>query len=176
MSRNEAIIVVSRIGYFCARHSLAVIALAILTCILWTATYFALLLWAIFAGGGIGGPLAYPAGLIMFPMVSTFIGIFVFLPSTAFAEWFTHRHGWPILAQIPVCVAIIGIISIVIIIFAALSSSGASFLNSIMGFMALFLLLIIPLTVYWWVVQSIPLVNSLVQRIRMTFRSRARIQ
>jgi hypothetical protein len=175
MRPNETINIVARIGFFCARHALAVVALTVSTCVLWTVVYLALFFWAIFSGGGIGGPLAYPAGLIFFAIASTFMGIFVFLPTTAFAEWFTHRQGWPILAQIPMCVAGFSLICITIIFAAIYTSAEVTFLNAAMGFLALIVIYLIPLTIYWWVAQSIPLLISLTQRIRAALQSRARI-
>ena len=83
----------------------AILTALLTACALWTITYFALLLWAVFTDSGIGGPLAYPAGLFFFFLASTAAGLVLLLPSTALAEWFARRRGFPILAQIPLSVA-----------------------------------------------------------------------
>ena len=44
----------AHIGGFCARHLLATLVMVLALCVLWTVTYFALLIWAAVSGGGLG--------------------------------------------------------------------------------------------------------------------------
>ena len=70
-------------------------------------TYFALLLWAAFAGSGLGGPLAYPARAAVFtrrrcrsqPRL-----VLLFFPPLLLHEWFAGGTVFPVLTQIPLSV------------------------------------------------------------------------
>ena len=65
MSRISQIAVIAWQGSsFALRHAFAIAFLAITACALWTLCYVVLLLWAIISDEGLGGPLAYPAGLL----------------------------------------------------------------------------------------------------------------
>jgi hypothetical protein len=146
------------------------IVTVVVACVVWTVTYFALLLWAAFIGGGIGGPLAYPAGLLFFFVATTATSLFLLLPSTALAEWFTQRRGFPILAQIPVSVAVLALLCLIAVSIVSAAGSQPTFHGVSVGFGILFLVLLVPLGIYWWGAQSAPLLLSLLGRIRRIFR------
>ena len=110
MNGRHTIQIAGRVGFFCARHFLALLLVVLAGCLLWTVTYFALLLWAAFAGGGLGGPLAYPAGLLFFLVAGAAASLALLFPATALAEWLAGWFGLPVLVQIPLSVAFLALL------------------------------------------------------------------
>ena len=155
MSGCHPIRMASRVGFFCARHFLALLLTVLAGCLLWTATYFALLLWAAFTGSGLGGPLAYPAGVFFFLVAGAATGLVFLFPATVFAEWLTRRLRLPILIQIPLSVGFLALLY---------WAAGGFHLSVVFG--VLFLSLLLPLGLYWWVAQSAPLAGSLLRLLR----------
>ena len=170
INRSQAIQAAVGISGFCARHILALIVTVAVPCLLWTITYVALLLWAVFTGGGIGGPLAYPAGLLFFLVAATVASLVLLLPSTALAEWFARRRGLPILVQIPISVGVLAVLCFVLVAVAASAGAASSFQGVVVGFGMLFIAHLLPLGLYWWTAQSGPLLLSLFKRFRGTLR------
>jgi hypothetical protein len=171
MNKSRVIRTAGRIGSICIRHCLALAITVLAACALWTITYFALLLWAVFTDSGIGGPLAYPAGLLFFFLASTAAGLVLFLPSTALAEWFARRRGFPILAQIPLSVAGLAMLCFVMVGIASAVRAQPTLYGVSVSFGVLFFALLVPLGLYWWAAQSGPLLLSLLRRLRGIFRS-----
>lgn len=166
MNGSQALHTAGRIGRFSARHFLALAVTVAAACLTWTVIYFALLLWAVLTNGGLGGPFAYPAGLLFFFVSTAAAGLVLLFPSTALAEWIARRRGFPIFAQIPISAGVLALLcGIVAGIVAAFGSQPALYGVSA-GFGVLFLALLVPLGLYWWVAQSGPLVLSLLWRIR----------
>ncbi len=170
MNAGQAIQTAGRIGGFCARHFLALLVTVVVPCVIWTIVYFALLLWAVFTNGGIGGPLAYPAGLLFFFLAASVASLLLFLPSTALAEWFAKRHAFPILAQIPISVAILALLCLMLVSIAAAVGAPPSVRGFSLGFGVLFVSQLLPLGLYWWSAQSGPLLVSLAKRLLRRFR------
>ena len=168
MNKSQAIQTAVGISGFCARHLLALVVTIAVPCVLWTITYLALLLWAGFTGGGIGGPLAYPVGLMFVFVAAAVASLVLLLPSTALAEWFAKRCGFPILAQIPISVAILAALYFVLVAVAAAAGAPGSFQGVSVGFALLFAAHLLPLGLYWWTAQSGPLLVSLFKRLRGT--------
>lgn len=166
MNGDKVIRNAGRIGSFCARHFLALAVTVAAACVIWTIAYFALLLWAVLAGGGIGGPLAYPAGLLCFVVATTAACLILLFPATALAEWFARRCGFPIVAQIPFSVAALALLCLVAVSIASAVGSQPALQGVSVGFGVLFLTLLMPLGLYWWAAQSVPLLFSLIQRVR----------
>ena len=162
MNGRHTIQIAGRIGFFCARHFLALLLVVLAGCLRWTVTYFALLLWAAFAGGGLGGPLAYPAGLLFFLVAGTAAGLALLFPATAMAEWLARWVGLPVLVQIPLSVT-----------FLALLCLAAVSIHLSLSFGVLFLSLLLPLGLYWWVAQSAPLALSVLRFLRSTIHRTA---
>ena len=86
---------------FAARHIMFVVFAMLVGCLLWTLTYGALLLVAVMGNHGLGGPLAYPAGIITILAACIFLGWGVFAPATAFGAILCTVFQWPRLAAIP---------------------------------------------------------------------------
>jgi hypothetical protein len=167
MNRSQAIRTAVGISGFCARHFLALVITVAVPCVLWTIAYFALLLWAMITGGGIGGPLAYPAGLLFFFVAATVASLVLLLPSTALAEWFARRNGLPIIAQIPISVGILALLCFLLVAVAASVDAAPSTKSVSVGFGVLFIVHLLPLGLYWWTAQSGPLLLSLFRRWRL---------
>jgi hypothetical protein len=120
---------------FALRHALAVPLAIVAGCVLWTVAYVLLLLWAVVFGGGLGGPLAYPAGIVAVVVGGALIGWGIFAPACAVGALVCGVAGWPRLAAIP-------------LVFI----SGFLFSYVILQNYALFLS--VPLGVYWWVTEG----------------------
>ena len=163
MNTREAIRSTARIGSFCARHGIALVVTVGVGCVCWTILYFTLLLWAVAGNEGLGSPVAYPIGLILIVAAGTGIGLTLLLPSTALAEWYARRRGWPVLAQVPISMGLLALLCLCMFTIAARDTPivlrGLS-----KGFWNLWLINLIPLGIYWWTAQSVPLVLSLVRR------------
>lgn len=112
-------------------------------------------------GGGIGGPLAYPAGILVVIVAATVSSLVLLLPSTALAEWFAKRRRLPVIAQIPISVAVLAVLCFVLIAVAISVDADPSFGGGAVGFGGLFIGHLLPLGLYWWTAQSGPLLFSL---------------
>lgn len=165
MDREHAIRTAARIGGFCVRHSLATLVMVLVLCVLWTVTYFALLVWAAVSGGGLGSPAAYPLGLLLALVGGTVVSLTLFLPATALAEWIAKRRRLPILVQIPISIAILAALCLLVIGIAVAAGMQASFRSGAAGFAVLFLAHLLPLGLYWWVAQSGPLLVSFFKQL-----------
>jgi hypothetical protein len=87
---------------FAARHLLASPLAAVIGCLLWTIMYLVLLLIAMIGGGGVGGPLAYPAGLFAILLTCLWIGWGIFAPACLVGVVSCSALNWPRLAAIPI--------------------------------------------------------------------------
>ena len=166
MNRSKAMQTGVGISGFCARYLLALAVTVAVPCVLWTITYLVLLLWAIFTGDGIGGPLAYPAGLLVIVVAATVASAVLLFPSTALAEWIAKRRRLPIFAQIPISVAILALLCFIFVGVTALAGATQSFQGVSVGFGILFGAHLLPLGRYWWTAQSGPLLLALIKRFR----------
>lgn len=165
MDKEHAIRTAACIGGFCARHLLAILVMVIVLCILWTVTYFALLVWAAVSGGGLGSPASYPFGLLLALVGGPVASLTLFLPATALAEWIAKRRGLPILAQIPISIAILAALCLLVVGIALAAGIQASFRSGAVCFAVLLLAHLLPLGLYWWVAQSGPLLISLFKQL-----------
>jgi hypothetical protein len=153
---------------FCGRHFVALLVTVAAAGIVWTIVYFALLLWAVFSNGGLGGPFAYPAGLLFAVVATAVAGLIFFLPSTGFAEWIARRRGLPILAQIPISVASLVILCAVAVSVARVIRHEDFALKGFLGWIGFLVAVqLLPLGLYWWTAQAGPLMLSILQRFRL---------
>ena len=152
---------------FCLRHFFASFVVVSASCIVWTVAYVLLLLWALFSDSGLGGPLAYPAGLL-FVFIATGTSVILLLfPSTALAELVARRRKLAILFQIPIsigwlallCLGVTGIVQI-------LGSTGVVTNGFFAVFGLIFLIELLPLGLYWWMAQGGPVLLSIVKWFR----------
>ena len=153
--------ILQRTAGFCARHSVALLVTVGVECGLWTITYFALLLWAMCAGGGLGSPATYPLGLFSIIVAGTLDCAALLLPSTALAEWYQRRCGYGTLALLCVALTCLSFLACGWVFSARLATATSA---------VLFLLHLLPLGLYWWVVQCGPLLLSLLRKLRLGTR------
>lgn len=120
---------------FAIRHALATPLAIVAGCLLWTLAYFILLLCAVIFGQGLGGPLAYPAGIIAVVVGGLVIGWGIFAPACAVGALFCGITGWSRFAAIPV-------------VFVS------GFLLSYVLVQNYALVLALPLGIYWWATEG----------------------
>ncbi len=164
MNENMAFRVAGRLGGFLARHFLALLVTVAVPCVLWTVTYFALLLWGAFSGGGLGSPASYPVGLLLVFLAGTAVSILLYLPSTAVAEWIVRRRGLPVFSQIPIALAVFAALCLAAIGISTALFPQSGFRGLSFGFGGLFLINLVPLGIYWWSAQGGPLLLALFRR------------
>lgn len=122
-------------------------------CAIWTITYRALLLWAVASNGGLGGPLAYPGGLLA--VAAAAACLLLFFPATTLAEWICRTRALPILVQIPVSVAVLAVLCILAGIAAQVFRNSIPFGLTVTRFSAgLFGLSLLPAGFYWWIARA----------------------
>ena len=166
--KNQTLLwIVGRIAAFLFRHAVAVAGVVLAGLLLWTFVYFALLLWALIVGGGIGGPLAYPAGLLVVLGMSLSASLALLFPATAIAERLGKRLRWPVLAQIPLSVGVAGAICVSI----SLLSMPGEFAKGLQTAAILWAANLLPLGLYWWIAQSGPLILSGIDRWKSRLRA-----
>ena len=117
------------------------------------ASYFALLAWAVLAGEPLGGPLAFPF-LVLFALVASVVaaGLILF-PATALTEWICVKNKFRLALQIPIATAFVaGYLLLAAVIAAVVRDVSLASAATAAG--VVFLLLLVPLGVYWWAMQS----------------------
>lgn len=148
-------------AWLAIRHGVASLATIVAACAVWTLTYVALLLWAFASDGGLGGPLAYPGGLLVVSVTAAVACLLLFFPATALAEWICRRRALPILVQIPVSVAMLATLCILAGITVQVFRNPIPFGESVTRFSAgLFGLSLLPVGFYWWIAQAGPLLRA----------------
>jgi hypothetical protein len=149
------------------RHAVASVATIVAACAVWTVVYAALLLWAIVANDGLGGPLAYPGGLLLVAVAAGVGCLLLFFPATVSAELICRNRALPILMQIPVSVAALAALCALAGVILRASAAVLPFGASVSGFVLwLFMLSLLPIGFYWWIAESAPLVRSAIRMLR----------
>lgn len=146
--------VVIRAATFLLRHLLIVPALAIVGCVLWTIVYVVLLLAAMVFDQGVGGPLAYPAGLLMVVVATMVVGWGVFAPASAIGAVFCGVFRLPRIAAIPIVFLSAFFLSYLLYwayIHYVTTHSMPSWSVVLKNFT---LFLSVPLGVYWWLAEG----------------------
>lgn len=172
MSRISQIAVIAWQGSsFALRHAFAIAFLTITACALWTLCYVALLLWAIISDEGLGGPLAYPAGLLAVFLTSLGMSLFVYFPATAIAAGFAKKYQLSFLRQIGICIVISALLHLIAaLVIGEDPSQTPGERWGLYG--ALFCLNLIPLGLYWWCAQGwlvcLHVARRLLHRLRGT--------
>lgn len=139
---------------FAARHLLIVPVAIIAGCVLWTMIYVILLLVAIIFNQGVGGPLAYPAGIIAILVTSIVIGWGIFAPASAIGAIACALLKLPRLAAIPIVTAAAFGLSYLLywgyieLVTTHSMPSAAVVLKNFAMFLS------IPLGVYWWITEG----------------------
>lgn len=160
---------------FAARHFLAVVLGAFIGCIFWTLLYLGLLIYAMFSGGGLGGPLAYPGGIIAIIVGCVVIGWGIFAPASGIGRLFCRLFKLPKIAAIPfVFVSAFAISALVFHLTDGLGSSSSStpFWVMLENFS---LFLAVPLGAYWWLTEGPGAMIDAIRRLISKWRSRSKL-
>ena len=139
---------------FFARHLLFVAFAMVAGCIAWTIAYFLLLVVAVVTNEGVGGPLAFPAGIIAVLAACGFLGWGVFAPASAIGAVFCRVFRLPRIAAIPVVTVAAFLLSYLIYwayIEMVTTHSMPSMLTVLKNFA---IYLSIPLGAYWWLTEG----------------------
>jgi hypothetical protein len=160
------------IALFALRHALAMAVTIVLPCVLWTLLYLVLLLWAILTDSGIGSPVAYPLGLLFVAAWSAFMAVVFFFPSTSLAALVTSRMKWAIFWQIPLCLTLFALISGVLALTMGAQSESPAWRDTGVGFGLFYAAHLLPLGLYWWTAQSLPVFQACFRKIRDLWRKR----
>lgn len=157
---------------FTLRHLLMVPLAMLAGCVLWTIAYVLLLIASMIWGGGLGGPLAYPGGIIAIVLTVMVVGWGIFAPSTLVGAVICKVFAWPRLAAIPfVFVSGYGFSYLVYWAFIQLvttssMSSAAEVLKNYVIFLSL------PLGGYWWLTEGPGAIFDVCRRIYRKFKDR----
>jgi hypothetical protein len=116
--------------------------------------YFGLLAWAIVAGSPIGSPLAL-LGMVAMAFLASLIGVLgVLFPVTITADLVCRRAlRWSRFAQIPVA-TILCLLEVLAISAAVASYRQAEVAAALKVGLLVWLVLLVPLGIYWWVLQA----------------------
>ena len=139
---------------FLARHFLFVAFAMIAGCVVWTIAYFVLLGIAVVTNQGVGGPLAFPAGILAVLAACGFLGWGVFAPASAVGAAFCRVFRLPRISAIPVVTVAAFLLSYVIYwayIEVVTTHSMPSMLTVLKNFA---IYLSIPLGAYWWLTEG----------------------
>ncbi|MCP5541079.1 MAG: hypothetical protein H7A52_13130 [Akkermansiaceae bacterium] len=139
---------------FLARHFLFVAFAMVACCIAWTIAYFVLLVVAVVTNQGVGGPLAFPAGIIAVLAACGFLGWGVFAPASAIGAVFCGVFRLPRIAAIPV-VTVAAFLFSYLIYWAYIEMVTTHSMPPMLTVLKNFTIyLTIPLGAYWWLTEG----------------------
>jgi hypothetical protein len=117
------------------------------------ASYFALLGWAMLVGEPLGGPFALPFMVLVGLIAGVSSTVLVFFPAAALAEWIGAKRNLSVAAQIPIATGLMGafvlLASVAVGLSRGLTLASAASIGGL-----IFVLLVVPLGVYWWAMRS----------------------
>lgn len=154
------------------RHLLFVPLVILVGCMLWTIVYLILLVAAMIWGGGLGGPFAYPAGIVAIVLTVLPVGWGICAPATLVGAAVCKTFGWPRLAAIPV-VFLFGFG-----LFCGLSwayiewfttQSMPRFGELVKNYV---IFLSLPLGVYWWLTEGPGALFDVGRRLYQKYKNR----
>lgn len=139
---------------FALKHAIAASVVIAGIVAVTVASYFALLAWAVLMGQPLGGPLALP-GMVLFALIAGIVAVgLVLLPATALAERITERKQVRAVFQIPIATALAG--SFVVLTTSVITvARGTPWASAALAAGVIFAILLVPLGVYWWSMQSV---------------------
>lgn len=148
---------------FAVKHAVASGVVVTAVVVFAAASYFALLAWAMLVGEPLGGPLAFPF-LVLFAMVASVASVgAVLLPVTALTDWICFGRHVRLLWQIPRATALMGLWLLMVAVIAAVVRGAAVGSTAVFAGIV-FLVLLIPLGMYWWSVQSTDWILAIAMR------------
>lgn len=149
---------------FVLRHGFAIAVMVVTACALWTLCYLALLLWAIITNEGLGGPLAYPAGLLAFFLLSLAMSVCLYFPSTAIAAGLAKKFQRSFVWQIAICIGIFALLHLIAVLVIRENPTVPLSERLLIGG-TLFLLNLIPLGLYWWCAQGLLVCHQVMKHL-----------
>jgi hypothetical protein len=166
------------VSNFYLRHLIASIVSIAIPVVVVFITYFLLLLIALVTNSGLGGPIALSFWMIFFFIVSTLYTAILLFPSVLIAEISARVFGkWQHVAQVPISTLVLLLI-VFVLSFAARNTpnySEAILLHWANYPLVTFLVLSIPLGLYWWTMKIIQAGISLPIIIYNAFRKLAEL-
>jgi hypothetical protein len=120
--------------------------------------YFALFVIAVFTNSGLGSPIALPLWAIFVIVVSILYTAVLLFPSTFIAEIITRSFGkWQHIAQIPLSTLVLLILVYALSVVVRLLPNylELNFLHWANYPFFAFLVLSIPLGIYWWTMKAV---------------------
>ncbi len=135
---------------FAVRHLLVVLAAMVFGCVVWTALYIILLVIAVITDSGVGGPLAYPGGILLILIACALIGWGIFAPACGVGLLISRAFGLPKLAGIPIAFIAAGVLTwLMAFAFSRVfpATPAPSFGKAVLFYLFFFPL---PLGVQWW--------------------------
>ena len=133
------------------RHAVAAGTLTLGALTVTALVYVVLLLVALVTGQDAGGPLALPMMLLMALAGTLLASGLLFLPSSALTRVLCRALKWPWPAEMPVAAAILMLLCAGLGPLIGLGGDSAS-QDALLGLGA-GLVLLVPLGVYWWMLQ-----------------------
>jgi hypothetical protein len=117
------------------------------------ALYFALFAAAVIFDQPIGSPVAGPL-MVVFVVIASLISVVaILLPVTAFTEWISQRRGLRVWWQIPIATIVMWM-WVLVLALATAALRGAPIGSTAVAAGIAFLVLLIPLGIYWWSMRS----------------------
>ena len=143
---------------FVLRHLIASLVSIAVPVIILLIAYFVLYIIAIFTNSGLGSPIALPLWMIFVIVVSVLYTALLLFPSTFIAEIMSRSFGkWQHIAQIPlstlVLLAFVYALSLMVRILP--NYLELNILHWANYPLVVFLILTIPLGIYWWTMKAI---------------------
>lgn len=128
--------------------------------------YFALLVYAMFTDGGLGGPLALPFFVVVAALFGMAVSVCVCLPATAFAELVRRWRRWRLVWEIPLAVLPLGalVVCLAYLIRTRVEDPPTDLFWAVLGGIVVVLLL-----VHWCTLQLVELAFWLLGRAWRAF-------
>ena len=157
---------------FIVRHFFAVIAALVVGCAAWTVAYLVLLVWAVVTKSELGGPLAYPGGLLLVAVICLVVGWGIFAPACGLGQVVCHEFGWSRFAAIPF--VFVGALGLswgwhYLFIENLTTHLMPPFSTVFQGFVVY---LSVPLGAYWWLVDGPVAAVDMIRRLLGKWRIR----
>jgi hypothetical protein len=146
------------ISSFLFRHIVAAAVSIVTPVILWVIAYFLLLMIAIITNTTLGGPLSLPFWALFLLIVSIIYTVALLFPSVLIAEIAARSFGkWQHVAQIPISTLILAVLVFIASLIVRQNPSLAAneYLTWANYPWIVFLCLLIPLGIYWWVMKIV---------------------
>jgi hypothetical protein len=158
-------IMIPGVMQYAAKHAVA--ATVVIACVaaFTVVSYFALLLWCVFAGAPVGGPLAMPFALLFAITASAVSVVGVLWPVTTLTDLLCRRFlHWHRIVQIPVATLLMFLYVTCWCLLVGLVTRKPAAAAIEFGAVASAVLLV-PLGAYWWSLQAVDGILGVAARI-----------